>query len=132
MERDLVTWFHQARSENIRLNGPILLEKAQSLAIQMNSDFVPTKSWLERLKKRENINSQKLHGNKKAADLEGAETWVSTVLLSVIQDYVPSDVFNADESGLFYKTTPSGSLVAKGEGRDKIKIRKDRITFDDC
>ena len=39
----LLTWCHHARSENIPLNGPILLEKAQSLAIQMNSDFVSTK-----------------------------------------------------------------------------------------
>ena len=107
----------------------MLLEKANSLAIQLNSDFQPNPSWLERLKKRENTSFQKLHGKKRAADTEGAESWTSQILPSIVEGYEPHNIFNADESGLFYKTTPTGSLVDKGKERSGIKIRQERLTF---
>ena len=63
--------------ENVPINGPMLLGKAHSLAIQLNSDFQPNPSWLERLKKRENISFQKIQGEKRVADTEGAESWTN-------------------------------------------------------
>ena len=69
VQKAMLTWFRQARSENIPINGPLLLEKAHSIAIQLGSDFVPNASWLERVKKRENISFNKLHGAKKAAKI---------------------------------------------------------------
>ena len=70
VETALLCWFRQMRGENVPINGPILLEKAHSLATQLNSDFQPNPSWLERLNKRENNSFQKLHGEKRAADSE--------------------------------------------------------------
>ena len=74
VETALLCWFRQMRSENVSIEGPMLLEKAHSLAIQMNSDFQPKPSWLERLKKRETISFEKLHDKKRAVDTEGAES----------------------------------------------------------
>ena len=97
VETALLCWFRQMRGENVPINGPMLLEKAHSLAIQLNSDFQPNQSWLERLKKRENISFQKLHGEKRAADTEGAESWTSQILPSIVEGYQPHNIFNADE-----------------------------------
>ena len=63
----------------------MLLEKAHFLAIQLNSDFQPNPSWLERLKTRENISFQKLHGGKRAADTEGTDSWTSQILPSIVE-----------------------------------------------
>ena len=60
VETAILCWFRQMRGEKVPLNGPMLLEKAHSLAIELNSDFQPNPSWLERLKKRENVPFQKL------------------------------------------------------------------------
>ena len=117
------------RGENVPINGPMLLEKAHSLAIQLNSDFQLNPSWLERLKKRENISFQKLHDEKRAADTEGAESWTLQNLPSIVQGYKQHNFFNADESGLFYKATPMGSLVDKSGERSGIKFRKERLIF---
>ena len=73
------------RGDNVPINGPMLLEKAHSLAIQLNSEFQPNPSWLERLKKRENNLFQKLHGEKRAADTEGAESWTSHIFPSIVE-----------------------------------------------
>ena len=117
------------RGENEPNNGPMLLEKAHSLTIQLNSDFESNPLWLERREKRENSSFQKLYGEKRAADTEGAESWTSQILPSLVEGYEQHNIFNADESGLFYKATPTGSLEDKGEQRSGIKIRKERLTF---
>ena len=95
----------------------------------LNSDFQPNPSWLEGLRKPENISFQKLHGEKRAADTEGAESWTSQILPSIVAGYEPHNIFNADESRLFYKPTLTESLVDKGEELSGIKIRKERLTF---
>ena len=129
VQKAMLTWFRQARSENIPINGPLLLEKAHSIAMQLGSDFVPNAYWLERVKKRENISFNKLHGEKKAANFEGAETWKKDVLPTLLSEYEAIDVYNADESALFYKAMPNGSLVDKNEERSGVKQYKERITF---
>ena len=73
------------RGENVPINGPMLLEKANSLAIQLNFDFQPNPLWLERLKKQENISFQKLHGEKRAADTEGAKSWTLQISPSIVE-----------------------------------------------
>ena len=89
------------RGENVPINGPMLLEKAaHSQAIQPNSEIQPNPSWLERLKKREIFSFQKLHGENRAADTEGTESWTSQILPSIVEVFEPHNIFNADELGL--------------------------------
>ena len=47
----------------------------------------------------------------------------------IVEGYEAHNIFNADESGLFYKATPTGLFVDKGEEHSGIKIRKERLTF---
>ena len=70
VETALLCWFRQMRGENVSIDRPMLLKKAHSLAIQLESDFQPNPSWLERPRKCENISFLKLHGEKRAADTE--------------------------------------------------------------
>ena len=46
----------------------------------------------------------------------------------VCEGYEPKDIFNADETGLFFRALPSRSMVAKGESSKGGKVSKDRIT----
>ena len=64
VEEALFLWFTQMRARNVPLHGPMVLEKAHQISVQINSDFVPNPSWLERFKKRRNIIFHKLHGEK--------------------------------------------------------------------
>ena len=49
------------------------------------------------MKKRENISFNKLHGEKKAANFEGAETWKTDVLPTLLSEYeaISSEEFTA-------------------------------------
>ena len=55
--------------------------------------------------------------------------WLATFLPSVAHRYSQENSFTADESGLFYKPTPSGCLDAKVEERAGTNMRKAEKRF---
>ncbi len=106
-----------------------MLEKAKQLAMTLwHQDFEPSHGWLERLKSRHNIKFIKVSGERAAADQAGAENWINNVLPGVIEGYDLNDVFNADETGLFYKAAPLGTLAVAGSHPTGGKTPKDRVT----
>jgi hypothetical protein len=62
---------------------------------------------LSQWKYRFGIKFKKAHGEKGSADAVNAEQWKSTKLPKLLQK------FCADETGLFYRATPHGSLSYK-------------------
>lgn len=48
------------------------------------------------------------------------------------QGYKPGDIFNCDETGLFYRALPTRSLVACGDSCKGGKHSKERITIHLC
>lgn len=52
LEKAVLIWFKQARSQNAPISGPLLLEKADELAKQMNIKFSANPGWFERFKKK--------------------------------------------------------------------------------
>lgn len=130
IEDALLAWFHQIRAQNATVNGPLMLEKAKELAGSLGyNDFEPTHGWLERLKTRQNIKFIKVSGERAAADHTAAENWIANVLPEIIKGYDSNDVYNADESGLFYKATPCNTLAVAGTNPTGGKTPKDRITI---
>ena len=60
-------------------------------------------------------------------DLFVVSDW-SGRLKSICQGYALRDIFNDDETGLFYRIMPTRSLSVKGEKAKGRKKSKDRIT----
>ena len=91
------------------MSGPILKEKAEDLAKKLgNPSFVATEGWFQ--DGRHNIKLGRAHGEKGSADTPSAEEWISSVLPELLEKYRPNNVYNADETGLYYQATPDGSL----------------------
>ncbi|GBP22504.1 Tigger transposable element-derived protein 6 [Eumeta japonica] len=53
--------------------------------------------------------------------------WINKVWSKFKEKYAPSDIFNADEAGIFYKLTPDKTLKFKGEKHVGGKLSKERI-----
>lgn len=49
-----------------------------------------------------------------------------------MKEYSPKDIFNGDETGLFYRMLPTKSFVAKGETCVGGKMSKERLTIFVC
>ena len=125
----LKTWFNEARTKDIPLSGPVLEEKAKDLAQALNkTDFVPTAGWLSRWKTRNDIVYKRQHGEKKDADYDLADHWMTNVLPELLLSYKPEDIYNADETGIYYRAHPDGTLTEKKVEISGGKKMKDRVT----
>ncbi|GBP11407.1 Tigger transposable element-derived protein 4 [Eumeta japonica] len=56
------------------------------------------------------------------------DNWLRTVLPKLTEGYTDSQIWNAVETGLFFKLTPDRTLKFKGEKCTGGKLSKDRIT----
>jgi hypothetical protein len=59
------------------------------------------------------------------------ESWKSE-LGKLIEGYEPRNIFNADETGLFYSLLPNKTLAFKGEKCHGGKLSKERLTVLYC
>lgn len=130
IDEAMVIWLRQMREKSAIISGPLIKEQASKFAQLLNiPNFEPSNGWISRWKGRNSIKYKTIQGEKAAANNTSASFWVKTILPGLIQDYAPNEVYNADETGLFFKALPSGSLVFKEEKPSGVKFPKDRITL---
>nr|AFK11349.1 tigger transposable element derived 6-like protein [Callorhinchus milii] len=128
VEHALLLWFQRASTEGQLLNGPILKAKAESLARDLGKPgFTVTDGWFSRWKARNNIVYRLLPGELKTAAVEGADT--SSALLS---SYAADDTYNAEETGLYYRAAPDGSLYFHRTVLSGVKRAMDSIALMVC
>uniref|UniRef100_H3AH01 HTH CENPB-type domain-containing protein n=1 Tax=Latimeria chalumnae TaxID=7897 RepID=H3AH01_LATCH len=133
VDHALLMWLQRASIKGLPLNGPILKAKAESLAHDLGkSDFFATDGWFSRWKVRHNIMYKRAHGELKSADLEGADYWSKTKLQELLSSYNAEDIYNADETGLYYRATPDSSMVFCKTVLSRLKKAMDRITLLVC
>jgi len=56
-----------------------------------------------------------VHGEKANADESASNGWKVDRLKIILNDFSPDKIFNADETGLYYRVTLNGSLCFKKE-----------------
>lgn len=133
VELALSRWFELMTARGVRINGPILMEKSKELAAKLGTpDFKPSNGWLSRWKKRNNIVYKKASGEKASADIAMADEWKQTTLGELLNDYDEEDIYNADETGLYYRATPDGSLTYRHQIISGYKKAMDRVTVLCC
>lgn len=130
LEEALFTWFSQNRARGIPVDGAMLKAKAVQLALQLNiddEDFKCSDGWLNRFKARKGISLHKISGESESVNKEAVNSW-QPILASILDRYKPSDVYNADESGLFYNLLPDRTLAVRNDPCKGGKRSKERLT----
>jgi len=98
------------------------------LAEKLNIEgFKGSKGYLERWKKRYKIQNKNKHGE--AADCPDTKEWLESTLPDLLAGYEARDVYNADETGLFFKVTPDRTFAFSHEVIPGRKCAKDRLTI---
>lgn len=128
----VLEFFVKCRSKNIPVSGPMLQEKAKIISESLNvHEFKASNGWLESFRQRNNIQCKLLSGESADANVEVSEDWKRKIP-SLVAEYDVSDIFNADESGFFYRQLPTRTLVKMGESCKGGKKAKERITVLFC
>ena len=104
----------------------ILSTKALDFAFMLKEDkFKGSGGWVDNFKKRHNLRQYNIHSEAASAPLEDLGTMREDFQL-ILKDYVPKDIFNYDETGLFWKMKPSHT-ISNGPVSGTKQL-KDRIT----
>ncbi|XP_067127946.1 tigger transposable element-derived protein 4-like [Centruroides vittatus] len=133
VESALKNWFSNIREKDVPINGPLMRQKAEELAKEMGKDdFVATDGWFSRWKKRENIVYGHVPGRRKSADFEAAETWSKMEWPKIIVKYAPENIYNADETLLYFRAMPDYDYMIKRENDRELDSLKEHVTVLCC
>ncbi|XP_070383688.1 tigger transposable element-derived protein 6-like [Dermacentor albipictus] len=128
LEKVLVKWLHQARSSAINVDGTILKEKADLVALCLDiNDFQASNRWLDHFTKRISIVYSHFCGESTFIDVLTVNEWMES-LPEMIAAYKPCNVFNTDESGIVYNMQPEQTLALQGDSCHGGKRSKEHVT----
>ena len=132
-------WFCQQRSKGAPVSGVLLQEKARNFFPKLYPDadsqsFKGSTGWLTRFNQRHGIKNVKLRGEILSSNMSAVEPFCEELKEVCIKEgYSRHQIFNADETGLWWRMTPSCSLNSSGITRAaNFKKAKDRITILGC
>ncbi|GBM51556.1 Tigger transposable element-derived protein 4 [Araneus ventricosus] len=69
-----------------------------------------------------------ISGESKDVDVNNGENWIKEILSKILKDYKPENIFNADETPLFFQCVPQKTLTFKKEKYFGGKQSKARLT----
>lgn len=128
----LYEWFRQERFKGTPITGLMIREKAKIYHTKLNihSECEYSNGWLQKFKNRHGIKRLNAEGEKSSADYVSATMFVEQLneLISTA-NLTSEQIYNGDETGLFWKCLPESSLVCHNERFiDGHKVSKERLT----
>jgi hypothetical protein len=125
-------WFQDCTTRRVNVSGPLLQSKALKFAKDLKVDtFKASGGWLEAFRKRHNVTGKTLCGEAADVDKNVVSGW-SAKLPELCHGYKPADIFNMDETGLFYRNSGKKTLHVKTDPCIGGKQSKERLTVALC
>ncbi|XP_053246962.1 tigger transposable element-derived protein 1-like [Podarcis raffonei] len=144
VEKLLLIWLEEKQRAGDTVTEAVICEKAKALHAALVREqpgtsgepevFKASRGWFDRFKTRSGIHSVVRHGEAASSDVPAAEDFAAEFLEVVkTEGYVPQQVFNCDETGLFWKRMPKRTFITQEEAKlPGHKPMKDRLTLLFC
>ncbi|XP_023665526.1 histone-lysine N-methyltransferase EHMT2 isoform X7 [Paramormyrops kingsleyae] len=141
VEKLLLVWINEKQLAGDTVTETFICEKAKTLYTDLvsklpgtsteNEGFKASRGWFDNFKKRSGIHSVVRHREAAISDAKAAEAFaVEFQKLMVSECYLPQQVFNCDEMGLFWKKMPKRTYItAEENAMPGHKPMKDRLTL---
>ncbi|XP_069832131.1 tigger transposable element-derived protein 1-like [Dendropsophus ebraccatus] len=140
MERLLVLWLEDQTQRRIPVSLMVIQEKARRLFEALkrergeeseSEEFVASRGWFMRFKERANFHNIKVQGEAASGDEKAAREFPKALAQIIAEgDYCAQQVFNVDETGLFWKRLPNRTYISKEEkSAPGHKVSKERLTL---
>lgn len=99
-------------------------------------NFSASNGWLDRWRKRFGVTSLNLHGEGGDVDWEKIKDEME-MLKSLLKNYDLENIYNMDETGLFFRCFPKRSYIGKDENENELRgskkmVDKSRVTLVVC
>ena len=128
VNKALYEWYVLASSKNTYPGGPELTAKAKQIAERLGKpDFKGSNGWLCKWKERYNIKEFTACGE--SGDVQGStiDSWKER-LPEIVSGYSKENIYNMDETGVFWRALYSKGFGEKGKSCKGGKQSKHRIT----
>jgi Tc5 transposase DNA-binding domain len=115
LEQAMATWVLQMEHQKICLSNDLIQHKARTLATMMGipaESFKASNGWLANFKTRNGLKQHRIHGQSGDAQMTGIEERMQ-ILQTKISGYNYDDVYNMDETGLFYNFAPDKTIASR-------------------
>ena len=100
----LYQWFEKARDKGLPISDDILRYRAKEIAKGLSgSAFKASNSFLYKWLKLYNISLRKITGEALGVKFSSCWRVKNTILNEIYNEFPLSDIYNVDETGLFYK-----------------------------
>ena len=139
LEEILYEWIDMMRRAKLAVPPSLAIAKARKIALDMeisNDDFKASWAWLSNFRKRRGLGEMLLHGEGAEVDKNNPELLSALEeLYEIIRQYDVENVYNMDETGLFYRVLPRYTLLMPSEDLSSArgeKKAKDRVSLVVC
>lgn len=140
VEKLLLVWLNEKQLAGDSVSEGLICEKARHLHDDLSKtipgtseaqEFKASRGWFEKFKKRTGLHNVIRHGEAASSDFAAAEAYKATFASFIEEEgYVPHQVFNCDETGLFWKKMPRRTFITQEETKlPGHKPMKDRLTL---
>ncbi|GBP10164.1 Tigger transposable element-derived protein 1 [Eumeta japonica] len=144
MEVALSLWIEDRNQKRMPLSGPMVREKAKRLYAHFkepdgsfsgectDGGFQASEGWFNKFKVRQSLHNIKIIGEAASADTAAAGRYPEEFVNLVADgEYKPEQVFNADETALFWKRMPNKTFISKAKSL-LLDLRQQRIELHCC
>jgi hypothetical protein len=114
----LIMWFSDFRTNHPA--DPVTTESIYAQALYFQSAFEEeegrqkiSSDWILSFRRRYDIVFKRFHGESNDADGPAADFFVVRNILQIIAEFLPTEIFNGDECGLFWRTLQDGTFAMK-------------------
>ena len=131
VEEATFIWFMTMQENSVALSNDIVIAAAKRFytiipRVPNEKELQFSHGWLDRFKKRFNIRDYTRHGENVSTNTSPEALQKMEEIKTIVSEYNVSDVFNMDETGLFYRLKLNCILATKRlSGKKK---QKERIT----
>ncbi|KAB0385323.1 hypothetical protein FD755_000279, partial [Muntiacus reevesi] len=99
IDKAVFAWFQEIHAKNVLVTGSVIWKKALNLANMLGYD-----------------------------NFQAINKWHAEEIIKLVADFSPDDIFNADETGMFFQLLPQYTLAAKGDHCRRDKKARQQLT----
>ncbi|GBN38579.1 Tigger transposable element-derived protein 6 [Araneus ventricosus] len=109
LDKAMLKWIRGIRDRNRPISGTLMQEKAVEFSKTLGyPDFKASAGWLDKFKKLHGLTQKSIYGESEDVPEEVCDCWMQKIP-DILQEFSPQNIFNADETGLFFKCLPTKS-----------------------